>query len=100
MGAVVSDMTLESRLKVETWVRKVPSEDPMVAINLNEAYAKLDWYFLFDFGRPSQLPVRSLQCGPILSRRRMGSVCVVLFKNRTSWSQTPSLPKNLYFWRV
>ena len=53
MGKVLSDMTAESRRMVQNWKRteKKDPTDPrsvLIADNIDEAYKKYDWLFVFE----------------------------------------------------
>jgi hypothetical protein len=55
IGALLADMTADSRDKVTAWQRTIPSAEADVANRMEEAYLKHDWFFIIEATRATHL---------------------------------------------
>jgi hypothetical protein len=77
MGKVLADMTVESRRMIQNWKRtelKDPSDpqSALMADNIEEAYQKYDWLFVFEAAMVTHLHAdSSVDCTAILERQEL-----------------------------
>ena len=75
MGKVLADMTVESRRMIQNWKRTEPKDpaDPLSALmadNIEEAYQKYDWLFVFEAAMVTHLHADSSIDGTAILERQ------------------------------